>query len=55
MIYYTYREQMYKFLLSFNEKDIFENVYLVVVKKKSGIMNVLNIKFLNYLLVYILL
>ena len=26
MIYYTYREQMYKCLLSFNEEDIFENV-----------------------------
>ena len=46
---------MYKNLLSFNEEDIFENIFFVVVKMKSGIMKVVNIKIFNYLLVYILL
>ena len=36
MIYYIYREQVYKSLLPLNEKCIFENVPLVVAKMKSG-------------------
>ncbi|WZZ70985.1 hypothetical protein YC2023_082355 [Brassica napus] len=38
-------EQGYKSLLPLNEEDIFENVLLVVVKMKSGIMKVVNMKF----------
>ena len=45
MIYYIYREQGYKSLLSLNEEDIFENVHLVVVKMKSYTMKVANMKF----------
>ena len=45
MIYYIYREQGCKSFLSFKEEDIFENVSLVVVKMKSGIMKVVNMKF----------
>ena len=36
MIYYIYREQWYKTLLSLNEEDIFEIVLLMLVKMKSG-------------------
>ena len=46
MIYYIYREQGYKSLLPLNEESIFENVPLVVIKMKSGVMKVVNMKFL---------
>ena len=36
---------MYKSLLPLNEESIFENVYLVEVKMKSGTMKVVNMKF----------
>ena len=50
MIYYIYREQKYKSVLLLNERCIFENVHLVVVKMKSGIMKLVNMKFpLDYL------
>ena len=45
MIYYIYWKQWYKSLLPLNEKCIFENVLLVVVKIKSGTMKVVNMKF----------
>ena len=45
MIYYIYREQMYKSLLPPNKEGIFENVPSVVVKMKSGTMKVVNMKF----------
>ena len=45
MIYYIYREQGYKSILPLNEKCIFENIFLVVVKMKSGTMKVVNMKF----------
>ena len=45
MICYIYREQEYKSLLPLNEEYIFENVPLVVVKMKSGIMKAVNMKF----------
>ena len=45
MIYYIYEEQWYKSLLPFNEKNNFENVFIVMVKMKSGTMKVINIKF----------
>ena len=51
MIYYIYREQWYESLLPLNEKYIFENVPLVVVKMKSGIMKVVNMKFLLILFI----
>ena len=44
MIYYIYREHGYKSLLPLNEKCIFENVPLVVVKIKSGTIKVINMK-----------
>ena len=47
MIYYIYIEQVYKNLLPLNEKDIFENVHLVVVNTKSCIMKMVNIKFIH--------
>ena len=34
MIYYIYRKQGYKSLLPINEEDIFENIHLVVLKRK---------------------
>ena len=45
MIYYIYREQGYKSLLPLNEEYIFENIFLVEVKMKSGTMKVVNMKF----------
>ena len=48
MIYYyiyIYIKQEYKSLLPLNEKNIFENIPLVVVKMKSDIMKVVNMKF----------
>ena len=45
MIYFIYRKQGYKSLLPLNEEGIFENVHLVVVKMKNGIMKVVNMKF----------
>ena len=46
MIYYIYRE-WYRSLLPLNEKDIFENVLLVVVKMKNSTMKMVNLKFLR--------
>ena len=48
MIYHIYRKQKYKSLLPLNEEDIFENVPLVVVKMKCGIMKVVNMKFSQF-------
>ena len=49
MIYYIYiyiySEQGYKSFLSLNEKCIFENVLLLVVKMKSGNLKVINMNF----------
>ena len=45
MISYIYKKQEYKNLLPLNEKGIFENVPLVVVKMKNGTMKVVNMKF----------
>ena len=45
MIYYIYREQIYKSILPLNEENIFENVSLVVVKMKNDTMKVVNMKF----------
>ena len=52
MIYYIYREQGYKSLLPLNEEGILENVPLVVVKMKSGIMKVVSIKFPQNLILF---
>ena len=45
MIYFIYREQVYKSLLPLNEKCIFENVPLMVVKTKNGTLKVVYTKF----------
>ena len=40
---------MYKSLLPLNEKCIFENIHLVVVKMKSGTMEVVSMKFPHHI------
>ena len=45
MIYYIYREQMYKSLLPINEEYIFENIPLIMVRIKNSTLKVVNMKF----------
>ena len=45
MIYYIYKEQGYMNLFSLNEENIFENIFLVVIKMKNNTMKVVHVKF----------
>lgn len=48
-IYYIYREQWYKSLLSFNKENIFENVSLLVVSINIAINKVVKLKISSFI------